>query len=74
MVQPELVEDKNSQIAIENGRHVLLQCVVDSFSPNSTTLGAINNRITVITGPNSSGKSVFLKVISKIMTLPQMIK
>lgn len=63
MVEPELVDNENSQILIEDGKHVLLKMVLDSFSPNSTTLGAEGkSRISVITGPNSSGKSVFLKV------------
>lgn len=66
MVEPELVESRNSCVHFENGRHILLQLVADRFNPNSTYLGGEGGdakRINIISGPNSSGKSVFLKVI-----------
>lgn len=66
MVQPELVENVNGHIHIEEGRHILLQLVAEQFNPNSTYLGGNCNdakRVHIITGPNSSGKSVYLLVI-----------
>lgn len=65
MVQPELIESVNSCVHIENGRHILLQLVAERFNPNSTYLGGNGEgakRINIISGPNSSGKSIFLKV------------
>lgn len=67
MVEPELIENENSLIQIENGRHILLQLVAERFHPNSSYLGGESEdakRINIIAGPNSSGKSVYLKVVS----------
>ena len=66
MVEPELIENGNPVVQIENGRHILLQLVAERFHPNSTDLGGEREdakRINIIAGPNSSGKSVYLKVM-----------
>lgn len=62
MVQPELIENEDGHIEIENGRHILMQLVAERFNPNSTYLGGKTKRINIISGPNSSGKSVYLMV------------
>ncbi|EFX62143.1 putative MSH5, mismatch repair ATPase [Daphnia pulex] len=74
MVQPELVENVNPCVHIENGRHILLQLVAERFNPNSTYLGGCDERakrINIISGPNSSGKSIFLKQTALIVYLAQ---
>jgi hypothetical protein len=46
------------------GRHPLCECVVGTFVPNDTVLDAKSNTeevLSIITGPNYSGKSVYLK-------------
>lgn len=67
LVQPELVvnEDGRSLIDIKKGKHILQELCMDSgtFNANSASLGVDRcQRINIITGPNSSGKSVHLKV------------
>lgn len=67
MVKPKLIENGNGIINISKGRHILLQLVSEQFNPNSTVLGGEVEgamRINIISGPNSSGKSVYLKVKS----------
>lgn len=66
MVEPKLFSGESAQLHIEAGRHPFMQLVVDSFHPTDTSLGGDNNgsqRINIITGPNASGKSVYIKVI-----------
>lgn len=64
MVQPQLIESEDGHIQIEKGRHILMQLVAEQFNPNSTYLGEKTGakRINIISGPNSSGKSVYLMV------------
>ncbi|KAG0496909.1 hypothetical protein HPP92_001600, partial [Vanilla planifolia] len=57
-VRPILTED--SQLDIQNGRHVLQELTVDTFVPNDTKIFN-DGRINIITGPNYSGKSVYVK-------------
>ena len=59
-VRPSITEDRI--IAIKSGRHPLQELSVDDFVPNDTFLDAQRN-IAVVTGPNSSGKSVYLKQV-----------
>lgn len=47
----------------ENGRHPLQELVVERFIPNSVTMTPETPSIIILTGPNSSGKSVLLKQI-----------
>lgn len=44
-------------------RHPLQELFVESFIPNQTLLGGDQGRINIITGPNMSGKSVYLKQV-----------
>lgn len=46
---------------ISRGRHFLAERIVDSFVPNDTRMGAADGRVNIITGPNCSGKSVYIK-------------
>ncbi|KAK9155677.1 hypothetical protein Sjap_003157 [Stephania japonica] len=67
-VRPVLSEE--SLIDIQNGRihedicictrHVLQEMTVDTFVPNNTMI-LNNGRVSVITGPNYSGKSIYIK-------------
>jgi DNA mismatch repair protein MSH5 len=54
-------------LSITNGRHPLLERITDRFIPNSTVTDA--ERVHIVTGPNSSGKSVYLKQIGLIVFL-----
>lgn len=56
--RPTLTRD--NVLRIKNGRHLLQEQIVDVFVPNDTDVGAAQRRINVITGPNFSGKSVYL--------------
>ncbi|KAG0501431.1 hypothetical protein HPP92_001503 [Vanilla planifolia] len=65
-VRPILTED--SQLDIQNGRHVLQELTVDTFVPNDTKIFN-DGRINIITGPNYSGKSVYVKQVALIVFL-----
>jgi DNA mismatch repair protein MSH5 len=54
-------------LSITNGRHPLLERITDRFIPNSTVTDPA--RVHIVTGPNSSGKSVYLKQIGLIVFL-----
>ncbi|XP_045428815.1 mutS protein homolog 5 isoform X3 [Pipistrellus kuhlii] len=48
-------------VRIQNGRHPLMELCARTFVPNSAECGGDKGRVKVITGPNSSGKSIYLK-------------
>ncbi|KAG5978521.1 hypothetical protein E4U55_006128 [Claviceps digitariae] len=64
-------------IEIQNGRHPLQELTVPSFIPNHCKLsgeqeqgqGPAPGRCMVVTGPNSSGKSIYLKQVALIVYL-----
>ena len=66
--------DNSTQISYTNGRHPLVEAHLPagSFVPNSLSLGATDNQIMLITGPNMGGKSVFLKQTAIIVIMAQM--
>lgn len=66
MNQPQIAED--DVIVIKEGRHLLQELSVDNFVPNDTFITKEKN-VAVITGPNSSGKSVYLKQVGLITYL-----
>ncbi|XVE50681.1 hypothetical protein DITRI_Ditri01bG0182800 [Diplodiscus trichospermus] len=53
---------------IQNGRHVLQEMTVDTFIPNDTKI-LDEGRINIITGPNYSGKSIYIKQVGLIVFL-----
>ncbi|CAL5095633.1 unnamed protein product [Urochloa decumbens] len=65
-VRPILTED--SILEIHNGRHALQEMTVDTFVPNDTKLRDAG-RINIITGPNYSGKSIYIKQVALIVFL-----
>jgi DNA mismatch repair protein MSH5 len=62
-VRPVLTKER--VLKIEGGRHPLQELCVDGFVPNDTFSGDQHSLMKIITGPNSSGKSVYLKQVMK---------
>ncbi|KAF0923351.1 hypothetical protein E2562_006262, partial [Oryza meyeriana var. granulata] len=65
-VRPILTED--SILQIQNGRHALQEMTVDTFVPNDTKIHSAG-RINIITGPNYSGKSIYIKQVALVVFL-----
>jgi DNA mismatch repair protein MutS len=65
--------DDSPVIEIQGGRH----CVVEAmrhdalFVPNDTYMGAKENRVAIITGPNMAGKSTYMRQVALIVLLAQ---
>ena len=51
-----------------DGRHPLAELAVDTFIPNDTCL-TCDNSLAVITGPNFSGKSIYVKQCAVLVYL-----
>lgn len=58
-VRPTLTTEK--VIKIKQGRHPLYAASCDTFVPNDVDCGLETGLVKIITGPNASGKSVYLK-------------
>ena len=63
-----------NDIHIEGGRHpVVEQMLKDTlFVPNDTQLGASDNQVSIITGPNMAGKSTYMRQVALIVLMAQM--
>ena len=70
-VRPELNTD--NKIIINQGRHpVVERSLIDSdFVPNDTYLSNDDTQLIVLTGPNMSGKSTYLRQVALIVLLAQ---
>ena len=62
-----------SEISIVDGRHpVVEQMLKDTlFVPNDTHLGALDNQVSIITGPNMAGKSTYMRQVALIVLMAQ---
>ena len=62
------------EISITDGRHPVVEAVLkDSlFVPNDTNLGADDNQVAIITGPNMAGKSTYMRQVALIVLMAQM--
>ena len=67
------VVDESGVIEIHDGRHpVVEQMRRDSmFVPNDTYMGAKDDRVAIITGPNMAGKSTYMRQVALIVLIAQ---
>ncbi|MEG8946049.1 DNA mismatch repair protein MutS [Rosettibacter firmus] len=66
--------DESDVIEIIDGRHPVVERILppgEKFTPNSCKLSTSENQIIILTGPNMSGKSVYLRQIGLIVLLAQ---
>ncbi|WP_254524039.1 DNA mismatch repair protein MutS [Natrinema caseinilyticum] len=69
--RPDIVDRDGSQvIEIEGGRHPVVERTQDSFVPNDARFER-DRRLAVITGPNMSGKSTYMRQVAQIVLLAQ---
>ena len=66
--KPEITEEK--EIFIKKGRHPVVEKYVPEFIPNDTDLNS-EEFFWIITGPNMSGKSTYLRQVALITLLAQ---
>lgn len=70
----EPVVDDSEIIEIADGRHPVVERLLpigEKFFPNSTLLDTNGEQIHIITGPNMSGKSCYLRQVALIVLLAQ---
>ncbi|WP_090507561.1 DNA mismatch repair protein MutS [Natronorubrum sediminis] len=74
--RPELLEhetgeeDAGLEIEIDGGRHPVVERTQESFVPNDARLTP-EQRLAIITGPNMSGKSTYMRQVAQIVLLAQ---
>ncbi|MDE6732388.1 MAG: DNA mismatch repair protein MutS [Oscillospiraceae bacterium] len=70
-VKPEITLDP--VIDIRDGRHPVIEKMMQdhSFTPNDVLLDNYDNRLLIITGPNMSGKSTFMRQTALIVLMAQ---
>lgn len=68
-IKPELVE--GTSIAIEQGRHPVVERTIEKFTANDCFLNS-ENRLQIITGPNMGGKSTYMRQTALIVLLARM--
>ena len=61
-------------IDIKDGRHPVVEIMLtdEMYVPNDTYLDIKNNRMSIITGPNMSGKSTYMRQVALITLMAQM--
>ncbi len=70
--KPEISLD--GAIEIKDGRHPVVELMLEDeiFVPNDTYIDVKSNRMSVITGPNMSGKSTYMRQVALITLMAQM--
>jgi len=74
--RPELLETDDTssprglELEIDGGRHPVVERTQESFVPNDVRL-ADDRRVAIITGPNMSGKSTYMRQVACIVLLAQ---
>lgn len=71
-IKPDL--DETDSIDIEDGRHPVIEQLLaagEKYIPNDTLLSPDDRQIIIITGPNMSGKSSYLRQVGLIVLLAQ---
>lgn len=73
-VKPQIYEmgEKDGVINIVNGRHPLVERISgEEFISNDTYLNLKNSNMAILTGPNMSGKSTYIRQVATIVLLAQ---
>ena len=73
-VKPEIFEmgEKDGVINITNGRHPIVENISnEDFISNDTYLDLKDNNMAILTGPNMSGKSTYIRQVATIVLLAQ---
>lgn len=68
-VKPQICED--GILNIEQGRHPVVEKMMDAFISNNTYLDINDNRLSIITGPNMAGKSTYMRQVALIVLMAQ---
>lgn len=69
-VRPEIVEEDT--LNISSGRHPVVEAALsDPFVPNDSILDTQGQQVLIITGPNASGKSTYLRQVALITLMAQ---
>ena len=66
-VKPEIVDE--DVIEIEGGRHAVVEAHTPQFVSNDLSLG--DTRVVILTGPNMSGKSTYLRQTALVVLMAQ---
>lgn len=74
-IRPEV--DQTEGLEIRGGRHPVVESLLgrqgmDGFVPNDTDLDPAGRQILLLTGPNMSGKSTYLRQVALIVLMAQM--
>jgi len=69
-VRPEV--DDGFALGIVDGRHPVLEAAGTPFTPNDVSLDPASGQIMILTGPNMSGKSVFMRQVALLALMAQM--
>ena len=66
--------DESDELIVKNGRHPVVERLFtrEGFVPNDTSLNCREQQMHIITGPNMSGKSTFLRQTALITLMAQM--
>ena len=67
------IVDDGAEIRVTEGRHPVIErsASCETFVPNDCELDLDGKRITILTGPNMSGKSTFIRQVALIALLAQ---
>jgi len=64
--------DSSSTLVVRDGRHPVLERLLgEAFVPNDTDLDPERRRMLVLTGPNMSGKSTYMRQVGLLVVLAQ---
>ncbi|MBV9866059.1 MAG: DNA mismatch repair protein MutS [Abitibacteriaceae bacterium] len=69
-VRPEITDD--ASLAMRSGRHPVVEAALpEPFVPNDCMLDTEEQQVLIITGPNASGKSTYLRQVALISLMAQ---
>ncbi len=68
-IRPTVHDEKAEGLDIEGGRHPVVETTQESFVPNDADLSA--GEVAIITGPNMSGKSTYMRQVALTCVLAQ---